>query len=331
MEKEEYVFNLKLLSLIDNLLINSDIVNTIIHGPPGSGKKCIANYLIDHYFKTDKQVYNLKKINYGSQDPELYIMKSPHHYEFDSNDNNFNDKKITGDFIREIAKTINISTNTYKIIVIKNSENLSHGAQIVITKLLELYSTTCRIIFICHNLSKMADQLKSRCLTLRVESPTDENIKLVIDNIINKEQIDISESNLFKLIENSKNNINISIHSLQRYYLSDKLTDNYIEKFINDFSEQIFDYNLEDNTLRENLYLLLLYDININVFLKKIIDKIHAIDLSFDKRYKIINAISYYSYVCIKGYRQIYHYETILYYIINILKNIDTKLLIEHI
>ena len=328
----DFLFNHEYLDMINNLMDKSLIFNTIVYGPNGSGKKSIVNYLLNKYFNQDDQIFNLKKIVYTIGENQLYIYKSPYHYEIDSNDNNFNDKKITSDFINEIAKTINISSSLYKVIVIKNSENLSYNAQIVINKLLHLYTNSCRIIFITHNLSKLIGKLRSQCLLLSIKKPTINNIKRILDNIIVNEKIKISNCNLDQIVNNSNNNILSAIFSLQRYDLSNSISVTYIDEFLNEFIEFLFNFKLSKLSLvRENLYLLLLYDININQLFKKIIMKLENDNYPLKKKYNIIRGISYYSYMSIKGYRQIYHYETIIYYIINILKNNNSELQIEHI
>ena len=100
-EYNEFLFNQDKFDLINNLNKNSCIFNTIIYGQYGSGKKSIANYLLDNYFNSDKQIYNLKQINYTINETDLCIFKSPYHYEIDANDNNYNDKN-SGDLFMKL-------------------------------------------------------------------------------------------------------------------------------------------------------------------------------------------------------------------------------------
>jgi len=106
---------------------------------------------------------------------------------------------------------------------------------------------------------------------------------------------------------------------------------NNVDVFIDKCCEDIFNYNVNPHIIRENIFTMLVYDINIILLLKKIIDVIHKKKYTYEMRYKIIQAISYYHSNSMKGYRQVYHYEALIFYIINVLKKIDTKLLIENI
>jgi replication factor C subunit 3/5 len=330
-KENEFVFNKNTISLLKTFSKNSEIKNTIVYGNYGSGKKCIANYLINSNFNMNSMCYKTKEVNYAFNDMELHINKSQYHYEIDANDNNFNDKKITLNFIHEIVKTTDVFNNSYKIIIVKNAENLSNDAQIVITTLLELYEESCRIIFICHNLSKMLLQLKSRCLLLKIEMPSDIEIKNTINHIIDKEELKISDKNIDLIITKSKNNINIAIFLLQRFSVGNETLNNNVDVFIEKCCSDIFKYNANPDIIRENIFTILVYDINIHLLLKKIIENIYEKKYPSDMRYKITQAISYYHSNSIKGYRQIYHYEAMIFYIINVLKKINTKLLIEDI
>ena len=80
--------------------------------------------------------------------------------------------------------------------------------------------------------------------------------------------------------------------------------------------------------LREEIYNILIYDINIYNLLELLLIHIYNNNtLDNDHKFKILTVITNYSYITTKGYRQIYHYELLFYSIINILKNNDITLL----
>ena len=119
-KKEDFLFHHKYLKALDNFRSQSQILNMIIYGNYGTGKNTLCNYFINSYFNFDNQVYNTKLVEYEiNEKSTISILKSPCHYLIDVCDNKYNDKKIISDFIGEISKTINISNNSYKIIVIK--------------------------------------------------------------------------------------------------------------------------------------------------------------------------------------------------------------------
>lgn len=328
-KKEEFIFHQKYLEVLDTFRKHSQILNMIIHGNFGTGKNTLCNYFINSYFNFDNQVYNTKLVEYEINEKNtITILKSPYHYIIDVCDNKYNEKKIISDFIEEISKTINISNNSHKIIVIKGSDNFTLNIQNTITNLMELYSQTCRIIFICNNISKLSENLSSRCFTFHVENPSDKDISKVLQNIIDEENIKISKSKIQKIVSNSQSNINDAIFMLEKYELLDALDLDINFQFINEFVEQLFN-GLEILEIKKAIYELLLYDITFDDFFLAVINKMGSINLKDEQRFKIIEAISYYSYLINKGYRPIFHFESLIIFIINILKNNDIKLIKE--
>ena len=97
----------------------------------------------------------------------------------------------------------------------------------------------------------------------------------------------------------------------------------------NNFAEKIFD-DIDIVDIRKSIYDLLLYDISFDEFSLILIEKLgEQQNLNIEQRYKIMESISYYSYVINKGYRSIFHFESLIIFIINVIKNNDIKLIKE--
>ena len=329
-KKEDFIFHTEYLDALDNFRSHSQILNMIIYGNYGTGKTTLCNYFINSYFNFDNQVYNTKMVEYEVNEKSIInIFKSPCHYVIDVCDNKYNDKKLISDFIGEISKTINISNNSYKIIVIKGADNFSITTQNTITNLLELYTHSCRIIFICNGISKLSDNLMSRCFSLHISNPSDNDIQRTLSRIVENENIKISQSKIQKIVSKSQQNINDAIFMLEQYELSGVLDFNLNTQFINNFAEKIFG-GIDIVDIRKSIYDLLLYDISFDEFSLILIEKLgEQKNLNIEQRYKIMESISYYSYVINKGYRSIFHFESLIIFIINVIKNNDIKLIKE--
>lgn len=325
---DDFLFHTDYLDSFHTFHTQSELLNIIIYGDYGSGKLCLSEYLINLYNHFDNQVYNTKVMDYEIEDNGIYILKSACHYMLDVCDSKYNDKKIISDFIGEISKTINICNNNYKTILIKNADHFSIQAQNTIINLLENYFVNCRIIFICNNITKLSDNLISRCLLLHINSPSKQDINNVLENIIQKEKIKIDEKKLEHIIELSDFNINDAIFLLEHYHWMGYIQINPIQNLISNFIQNIF-IPMDIIDIKKNIYELMIYDISFDEFSTHLIKYLGEIELNFKKRFKIIEAISYYSYLILKGYRAIFHFECLIIFIIQTLKDIDTKLIQE--
>lgn len=327
-KKDDFYFNQDKLEIIDKYLEKFELPNCIFYGPYGSGKLVLAKYLINQYFNNDNLVYYSKKIIYNLKEEEIDIQKSIHHYEIDCNNFNLNDKKFIVEFISEISKTNNINNNKIKIIIIKNAENLSYNTQIIISKLIEDFFKTCRFIFISHSLTKLISKLRTHCQLINIRKPSIDKINLILNNISINENI--NTDCLEEISINCDLNINSAIFMLQQYQFTDSIVNNFnYQPYIKQFIETIMKFNERDiSKLREEIYNILIYDINIYNLLELFLIQIYNNEtLDNDNKFKILTAITNYSYITNKGYRQVYHYELLFYSVINILKNNDITLL----
>ena len=76
----------------------------------------------------------------------------------------------------------------FKIVLINCVDNLSYYAQASLRRTMEKYANTCKFIFICDQLSKIIEPLRSRCLCVRV--PVPDNLAIyILFKITNKEKL----------------------------------------------------------------------------------------------------------------------------------------------
>jgi len=79
--------------------------------------------------------------------------------------------------------------------------------------------------------------------------------------------------------------------------------------------------------IRNKIYILLLHETSIHELFNNITDKI-LIDIDDNNKIKkILKAAVYYNENCNLGYRDIYHFESYILYVINILNNNNVELI----
>ena len=101
------------------------------------------------------------------------------------------------------------------VVVILEADRLTKDAQHALRRTMEKYSSNLRIILCCTSSSRVIGPIKSRCLVVRVPSPTDKELESVISSISVAENIPLSESLCRSVISISKGNIRRALLSYE--------------------------------------------------------------------------------------------------------------------
>lgn len=94
-------------------------------------------------------------------------------------------------------------------------DNLTKEAQASLRRTMEKYMSTCRLIMSCNSLTKVIPPIRSRCLSIRVPCPTNDDIKSILTEIKLSESLSISDNQMDLIIKNSERNIRKAINCLQ--------------------------------------------------------------------------------------------------------------------
>ena len=328
---EDYVFNKDIVDKIMNFGKNGVLPNVIFHGPAGSGKHTIVLTFLSKLLSNDGNlnlsIYkrsNLKyNVNYQEKnDITINIIKNNHYFEIDADDYGYNDKKIFYNFISEISNSVDVSSQKYKIIIIKNADKLSSEAQYTLKRIMETNYKCFRIIFIVGNISLLDNAIKSRCIIIRIPGPNKENMETIINNISKKENIDINEKQIEYLIQNCENNLNKLLLLFQCAFIKNQYETpkDRFKIFFNDFINSIKKTKSNNiDQIRNKIYILLLHNTDIQELFNTITDEVLKEIKDITTIKNILKAAVYYNENCQIGYRDIYHFECYIIYIINIL------------
>ncbi|KCZ75270.1 hypothetical protein H311_03757, partial [Anncaliia algerae PRA109] len=169
-----------LVSLLQNYDIEN-IPHLILYGKNGSGKRTLLYSLIKHLYDDFPEV-KLKKSEVeisSDQKIEIEYFESEEYIEINLSHYGYKDKTIVQTFIKQMAQTKPIleflrpnKKSNARILVIMNAEKLSKDAQAGLRRTVEQYSSSFRIILVCEQLSTIIDPIKSRFLSLRVNTFT---------------------------------------------------------------------------------------------------------------------------------------------------------------
>lgn len=85
----------------------------------------------------------------------------------------------------DICENYLVFVQTYKfmcfcfvlaVLVLNDVDKLSREAQHSLRRTMEKYSSSCRLILCCNSSSKVTEAIKSRCLNVRINAPSQEEV-----------------------------------------------------------------------------------------------------------------------------------------------------------
>ena len=300
------------------------IPHTIIYGDYGVGKMTLSQLWLGSIFGNN--IYHLKnyiqEYKVSNRMIELSIFYSNYHYIINPCLYGLYDKHFLQQFIGDLCTNTNISHSfdtekLYKIIVIQNADQLTINAQNALRSTMEKNIYTCRFIFLCHSYNKMIEPIISRCLKIKIPTPSTNSMCNLLKHICITENIEIDNNDCI-------NNTNISIEDianasdgnyrslfnlLENVLLVENKKDINLESFddalcvINEIVNKV---NKERNLnimldIRNNIYKLLITCQHTNQIFKTLLLKfLKLFDKVEDKRY-LINICHEYQYKSLFG------------------------------
>jgi len=215
-EFEKIIYNLQ-----SGIWRFANFQHLVVYGKPGCGKEFLVNKLLEKiYNKENTQLNDIEyTINgYGNSKTKVMIKQSKFHIIIEPNSNGF-DKYLIQEIIQNYAKSdiLNIFKykRLFKIVVINKIDNLSNTAQASLRRTMEKYSDKCKFIFICDQLSKMIEPLRSRCIEIRVPLPNNIQIINTLLHISKIENINLSSNDLSEILFNCNQKIYNAIWLLE--------------------------------------------------------------------------------------------------------------------
>lgn len=257
-----------ILDFLDSLKYNN-IPNILIYGEEGSCKKTLIYNFFKNVEKNKKKIeykINYKKINF-------FIYYTKYYIEFDIKQIIKYKKIVLIEFIKEINNTKNIN-NDLKIIIIHNINLLGLDEQFILRKIIEKNYKYCRFILISNTINNIIEPIKSRCFLIKTPGFTKSFIKQKLNEIIKKEDIEIDNQSLNKILEISNKNLKKALLELDFYltlknakkekeyiYIKKNNKEILITQYIEIIKKKYINYTELDDLLYK-----LLFEINIDIY-----------------------------------------------------------------
>ena len=311
-----------------------NLPNLLIHGKEGSGKKCLVKMFLRRIYGNNLKTLDVKYVisGYGSNNLDVFIKQSLYHIEIYPNGSGL-DKYLVQEVIKEYAaKNLLLfeKERSFKIIWIHNIDELSYYAQTALRCTMEKFCKTCKFILTSKQLSKIIEPLRSRCLSVRVPLPNNDDLMRVLLNISIKEDKLLSLNDYNDIIMKSNNNIKLAIQYLEMKFYDMPIETSWkiylggIIKILNkSISSQITQTHI--STIRQILYKIFITNINGTEIIKELLNQMLLNLKDQSLTYEIIDICTNYENSLSKGKRTIIHLEAFIFNILHLLNKKYSK------
>lgn len=327
---KDSILHKDILKLLEFISKDDSIPHIIFYGNDGVGKRRIIKLFLEMLY--GKEVNNIEENIYtvsgsGNKVKEVSVKQSDFHIMIEPVDNNF-DKYLIQDVVKEYAKRIQInifkSKKIFKSVMINNLDNLSYYAQTSLRRTMEKYSGTCRFIMWCKSLSRVIEPLKSRCICIRISSPsTDELFKLAL-TISAKENLNLNLEDYGKIINGANGSVRKLLWKLNllKAGQNNNTFETPYEETIDQITDLIIKCDLSEiNNIRNLIYNLIITNIDPSSIMRNIFISLCKKNLTEKIKYKIINNASIYDHNLVRRRREIIHLEGFIISTMNLISS----------
>lgn len=199
--KSNHTVNKMISNLLKRTIIDKDgtskldFTHLLLFGPSGSGKSTRANIILDSLYGSkswrESTIYSDFKLTINEREVVTQTIQSKYHMEINLNDvGHYYDHYFITSIILYLTKLpsiqgknidTNVSLPKFRICIINGVESLSVSAQAALRRVMEKYTHSCKLILVAKSTNGIIDAIKSRCLCIRIPSPSNEEVIKVIE------------------------------------------------------------------------------------------------------------------------------------------------------
>ncbi|RAH49368.1 replication factor C subunit 3 [Aspergillus aculeatinus CBS 121060] len=199
-----------ILATINKFVEANRLPHLLLYGPPGTGKT--------------STILALARRIYGSKNMRQMVL------ELNASDDRGID--VVREQIKTFASTKQIfsmapaaasggsSLASFKLIILDEADAMTATAQMALRRIMERYTANTRFCIIANYTHKLSPALLSRCTRFRFSPLKERDIRVLVDQVIEKEQIKIQPEAVDSLVTLSKGDMRRALNVLQACHAS---------------------------------------------------------------------------------------------------------------
>ena len=211
--------------------------------------------------------------------------------------------------VKDFARTRAIGEHDFKIIYLDEADSLTRDAQQALRRMMESYSNTCRFILGCNWSSKIISPIQSRTAIFRFSPVDDKELKKYIKAICEKEDLDVEDDALERIVYVSEGDIRKALNILQTVAsIDEKITKKTVDTVTSSADPNVVKNMLEDvlngsyKKARKKLTNLMVNKgLGGDDIVKEIYRQLKRLDIKDEKKLKLMTKLGEYEFRITEG------------------------------
>lgn len=206
---------------LKNLVQQGDFPHLLVYGPSGAGKKTRIMSLLRELYGPGVERLRMERVNFTTPSKkkiEITTLNSNYHLEVNPSDVGIYDRVVIQELIKTVAETHQLDAagqREFKVVLLSEVDRLTKDAQHALRRTMEKYVSSCRIILCANSTSRVIPAIHSRCLSIRVPAPSQDQIVAILQNVCRKEGITLPPELAQRISEKSERNLRRAILMLE--------------------------------------------------------------------------------------------------------------------
>ncbi|KAJ3357027.1 Replication factor C (RF-C) subunit [Kappamyces sp. JEL0680] len=197
----------------------------LVYGPSGAGKKTRITAVLKEMYGAGAEKLKIETRQFtttSSRKLDIHVVSSNYHIEITPSDLGIYDRVVIQDLIKELAQTRQLDAQAkhkFKMVVFNEADTLSRGAQAALRRTMEKYMSNMRVILCCNVTSKIIAPIRSRCLMVRVPSPSTDQMCKVLQYVATQEKLVLPSTLAVEIASVCEGNMRKAILMLEALYV----------------------------------------------------------------------------------------------------------------
>ncbi|XP_077295003.1 replication factor C subunit RfC38 [Arctopsyche grandis] len=308
---------------LKQLIKLGDFPHLLFYGPSGSGKKTRIMCLLRELYGPGVERLRQEHMSFttpSNKKLDIVTISSNYHIEVNPSDVGIYDRVVIMDLIKNVAQTHQLDSQgqrDFKVVILNEVDELTKDAQHALRRTMEKYVSTCRLILCANSTSRVIPAIRSRCLSIRIPAPSQDDIVNILQSTCKKEGLAIPTELAVRIAQSSSRNLRRALLmceacKVQQYPFTPNqpISEPEWQVFIRDMAKAILLEQTPKNLgeIRTQLYELLAHGIPADIIFKGLLDELVK-NCDMQIKSEVVSLAALYEHRMRMGSKLIFHLE----------------------
>ncbi|KAH9860240.1 hypothetical protein IAQ61_012025 [Plenodomus lingam] len=197
-----------IIATINKFVDSNRLPHLLLYGPPGTGKTSTVLALARRIYGNKNMRQMVLELN-ASDDRGIDVVREQ-----------IKTFSSTKQIFSAAPKAGDTALATFKLIILDEADAMTATAQMALRRIMEKYTANTRFCIIANYTHKLSPALLSRCTRFRFSPLKDQDIRNLVDKVIEEENVNITQDATDSLVSLSKGDMRRALNVLQACHAS---------------------------------------------------------------------------------------------------------------